>query len=32
VRTVEVHKARLMAKLGVTNVVDLVKLSMNTES
>jgi RNA polymerase sigma factor (sigma-70 family) len=29
VRTVEVHKARLMAKLGVTNVVDLVKLSMN---
>jgi RNA polymerase sigma factor (sigma-70 family) len=32
VRTVEVHKARLMAKLGVSNVVDLVKLSMTTAS
>jgi FixJ family two-component response regulator len=28
VRTVEVHKARLMAKLGVDNVADLVRLSM----
>lgn len=31
VRTVEVHKARLMAKLGVSNVADLVKLSMVAE-
>ena len=28
VRTVEVHKARLMSKLGVDNVADLVRLSM----
>lgn len=28
VRTVEVHKARLMAKLGVDNVADLVRISM----
>ena len=28
VRTVEVHKARLMAKLGATNVADLVRMSM----
>jgi RNA polymerase sigma factor (sigma-70 family) len=28
VRTVEVHKARLMAKLGVNNVADLVRISM----
>jgi len=28
VRTVEVHKARLMSKLGVGNVADLVRLSM----
>jgi RNA polymerase sigma factor (sigma-70 family) len=32
VRTVEVHKTRLMAKLGVTNVVDLVKINMGTAS
>jgi DNA-binding CsgD family transcriptional regulator len=25
-RTVEVHKARVMEKLGVSNVVDLVRL------
>jgi FixJ family two-component response regulator len=29
VRTVEVHKARLMAKLGVNNIADLVRISMN---
>ncbi len=28
VRTVEVHKARLMAKLGVDNVADLVRITM----
>ena len=28
VRTVEVHKARLMSKLGVDNVADLVRISM----
>jgi len=28
VRTVEVHKARLMGKLGVDNVADLVRISM----
>lgn len=28
VRTVEVHKARIMAKLGVTNVADLVRMSL----
>ena len=28
VRTVEVHKARLMDKLGVDNVADLVRISM----
>jgi len=28
VRTVEVHKARLMAKLGVDNVADLVRISL----
>lgn len=28
VRTVEVHKSRLMAKLGVDNVADLVRVSM----
>jgi RNA polymerase sigma factor (sigma-70 family) len=28
VRTVEVHKARLMTKLGVDNVADLVRISM----
>lgn len=28
VRTVEVHKARLMAKLGVGNVADLVRIAM----
>lgn len=28
VRTVEVHKARLMSKLGVGNVADLVRISM----
>lgn len=28
VRTVEVHKARLMAKLGATSVADLVRMSM----
>ena len=28
VRTVEVHKARLMAKLGVDNVADLVRIAM----
>lgn len=28
VRTVEVHKARLMAKLGVDNIPDLVKISL----
>jgi FixJ family two-component response regulator len=28
VRTVEVHKARLMGKLGVANVADLVRVSM----
>ena len=28
VRTVEVHKARLMAKLGVGSVPDLVRISM----
>ena len=27
-RTVEVHKARLMDKLGVDNVADLVRISM----
>jgi FixJ family two-component response regulator len=31
VRTVEVHKARLMGKLGVDNVADLVRLSMLDE-
>jgi len=31
VRTVEVHKARLMSKLGVDNVADLVRLSMLEE-
>ncbi|HEU4844504.1 MAG TPA: response regulator [Burkholderiaceae bacterium] len=29
VRTVEVHKARLMSKLGVDNVADLVRLTMS---
>jgi FixJ family two-component response regulator len=28
VRTVEVHKSRLMTKLGVDNVADMVRLSM----
>ena len=28
VRTVEVHKARLMSKLGVDNVADLVRIAM----
>ena len=28
VRTVEVHKARLMGKLGVDNVADLVRISL----
>nr|WP_260115158.1 LuxR C-terminal-related transcriptional regulator [Pseudoduganella guangdongensis] len=28
VRTVEVHKARLMAKLGVDNVADLVRVAL----
>ena len=28
VRTVEVHKARLMSKLGIDNVADLVRISM----
>jgi FixJ family two-component response regulator len=28
VRTVEVHKANLMAKLGVSSVPDLVRISM----
>lgn len=32
VRTVEVHKARLMSKLGVDNVADLVRLSMQDGS
>ncbi|MDB5918114.1 MAG: hypothetical protein JWR40_2348 [Massilia sp.] len=27
-RTVEVHKAKLMAKLGVENVADLVRMSL----
>jgi FixJ family two-component response regulator len=31
VRTVEVHKARLMSKLGVDNVADLVRISMAEE-
>lgn len=31
VRTVEVHKARLMGKLGVDNVADLVRISMLDE-
>ncbi|PHV07860.1 DNA-binding response regulator [Janthinobacterium sp. BJB412] len=31
VRTVEVHKARLMSKLGVDNVADLVRMSMLDE-
>ncbi len=31
VRTVEVHKARLMSKLGVDNVADLVRISMFDE-
>ncbi|NRR29076.1 response regulator transcription factor [Oxalobacteraceae bacterium] len=31
VRTVEVHKARLMSKLGVDNVADLVRISMLDE-
>jgi len=30
VRTVEVHKARLMAKLGVDNVADLVRIAMQS--
>jgi FixJ family two-component response regulator len=30
-RTVEVHKARLMAKLGVDNVADLVRMSLLVE-
>jgi RNA polymerase sigma factor (sigma-70 family) len=29
VRTVEVHKARLMSKLGVNNIADLVRISMS---
>jgi FixJ family two-component response regulator len=29
VRTVEVHKARLMSKLGIDNVADLVRISMH---
>ena len=29
-RTVEVHKARMMDKLGVSNVADLVRLSMES--
>ncbi|WP_317204893.1 response regulator transcription factor [Janthinobacterium sp.] len=32
VRTVEVHKARLMSKLGVDNVADLVRISMLDEA
>jgi RNA polymerase sigma factor (sigma-70 family) len=32
VRTVEVHKARLMAKLGVGNVADLVRIAMQDGS
>lgn len=32
VRTVEVHKARLMSKLGVDNVADLVRISMLEKS
>jgi DNA-binding CsgD family transcriptional regulator len=32
VRTVEVHKARLMAKLGVGNVADLVRIAMRDDS
>jgi FixJ family two-component response regulator len=31
VRTVEVHKARLMSKLGVDNVADLVRISMQDD-
>ena len=31
-RTVEVHKAKLMAKLGVENVADLVRMSMLAEA
>lgn len=31
-RTVEVHKARLMSKLGVGNVADLVRLCMSGEA
>ena len=31
VRTVEVHKARLMSKLGVDNVADLVRISMQQD-
>ncbi|GAA5161719.1 response regulator transcription factor [Viridibacterium curvum] len=31
VRTVEVHKTRLMSKLGISNVVDLVKISMSSK-
>jgi RNA polymerase sigma factor (sigma-70 family) len=30
VRTVEVHKARLMAKLGVANVAELVRITMRS--
>ncbi len=32
VRTVEVHKARLMSKLGVDNVADLVRISLLDEA
>jgi FixJ family two-component response regulator len=28
-RTVEVHKARMMDKMGVGNVADLVRLTLN---
>jgi RNA polymerase sigma factor (sigma-70 family) len=31
-RTVEVHKARIMAKLGVRNIAELVRFSLSTES
>jgi DNA-binding NarL/FixJ family response regulator len=32
VRTVEVHKARLVSKLGIDNVADLVRISMQDDS
>jgi DNA-binding CsgD family transcriptional regulator len=32
VRTVEVHKARLMTKLGVDNVADLVRIAMSQQN